>query len=256
MNNIINIKIYPLEFVQTAIATSGSSSSSMPLQGQMPNQVPSTPPSSEAGAQKAKCCWGSLDQNIDQLNDVPASSGVNLREEDERLFYVPNQDGHAAEAMGRVAKSGIENASSDIERCLSMCVEEHLRNMVSNLIRLSKQRVDLEKASHNLNFTSDIRHEILLMNKKAKEDWEKKQAEKAEKLQKHNENFSCKRCFDRPPMFPPVESNVCSLVTCMQNSEPPHSSRDKFLQDKPYTVDFHREHFPSPCMPLVPCHSS
>eukprot|EP01018_Ginkgo_biloba_P028575 Gb_41115 [translate_table: standard] len=207
------------------------------LQGQMHIQVPSTP-SSGGGAQirtptkkpsigqkkpyevtgptmqlpskKQKVAGGLLDQSIDQLNDVTAVSGVNLREEEEQLLAGPKEDSRATEAMRRVvqeeeerlilqkgplhnkiagimAKCGIKNASSDVERCLSMCVEERLRTMLSNLIRLSKQRVDLEKSNHRVTFTSDVRRQILLINKKAKEDWEKKQAEEAEKLRKLNE---------------------------------------------------------------------
>lgn len=215
-----------------------SHSSGNPLQGQTRLQLPSTPPSSAVGSQmrtptkkpligqkkayevagpstqlsskKQKTSGGFLDQSIDQLNDVTAVSGVNLREEEEQLFAGPKEESHTTEAMRRVvqeeedrmflqkgplhaklagimAKCGIKNVSSDTERCLSLCVEERLRTMVGHLIRLSKQRVDLEKVSHKVTITADVRREIQLMNKKAKEDWEKKQADEAEKLRKLNE---------------------------------------------------------------------
>lgn len=215
-----------------------SHSSGNPLQGQMRNPLPSTPPSSVVGSQiktptkkpligqkkpyevagpsiqlpskKQKTSGGFLDQSIDQLNDVTAVSGVNLREEEEQLFAGTKEESHATEAMRRVvqeeedrmflqkgplraklagimAKCGIKNVSSDTERCLSLCVEERLRTMVGHLIRLSKQRVDLEKVSHKVTITADVRRQIQLMNKKAKEDWEKKQADEAEKLRKLNE---------------------------------------------------------------------
>ncbi|XAR48408.1 hypothetical protein NMG60_11031228 [Bertholletia excelsa] len=61
-----------------------------------------------------------------------------------------------------------------------------MRGLISNLIRLSKQRVDIEKTRHRTVITSDVRQQILTMNRKAREEWEKKQAE-AEKLQKINE---------------------------------------------------------------------
>lgn len=48
------------------------------------------------------------------------------------------------------------------------------------------QRVDAEKPRHRTVITSDVRQQIMAMNQKAKEEWEKKQAE-AEKLQKVNE---------------------------------------------------------------------
>lgn len=215
-----------------------SHSSSNSLQGQIRLPLPSTPPSSATGSQirtptkkpligqkkpyevagpstqlpskKQKTSGGFLDQSIDQLNDVTAVSGVNLREEEEQLFAGPKEESHTTEAMRRVvqeeedrmflqkgplhaklagimAKCGIKNVSSDTERCLSLCVEERLRNMVGHLIRLSKQRVDLEKVGRKVTVTADVRREIQLMNKKAKEDWEKKQADEAEKLRKLNE---------------------------------------------------------------------
>lgn len=48
------------------------------------------------------------------------------------------------------------------------------------------QRVDAEKPRHRTVITSDVRQQIMAMNQKAKEEWEKKQAE-AEKLRKVND---------------------------------------------------------------------
>ncbi|KAI9174067.1 hypothetical protein LWI28_011403 [Acer negundo] len=150
-----------------------------------------------------------LDQSIEQLNDVTAVSGVNLREEEEQLFSGSKEDSRASEASRRVvqeeeerlilqkiplqkkmaeimAKCGLKSMSNDVERCLSLCVEERLRGILCNLIRLSKQRVDAEKPRHRTIITSDVRQQIMTMSRKAKEEWEKKQAE-AEKLRKLNE---------------------------------------------------------------------
>ncbi|XP_031502515.1 transcription initiation factor TFIID subunit 4b isoform X2 [Nymphaea colorata] len=150
------------------------------------------------------------DQSIEQLNDVTAVSGVNLKEEEEQLLSAPKEESRASEAMRRLvqeeeerlilqrdllqrkvaqimAKSGIKNASSDVDQCLSMCVEECLRGLLCKLIRMSKQRADLERGRHKVVVTSDVRRQILLMNRKAKEELEKKHAEEAEKLQKQNE---------------------------------------------------------------------
>ncbi|KAL5972695.1 hypothetical protein ACLOJK_039500 [Asimina triloba] len=68
------------------------------------------------------------------------------------------------------------------------CVEERMRGLIHNLRRLSKQRADVEKPRHMIYVTSDVRRQILMMNRKAKEEWDKKQAEEAEKLRKNNEN--------------------------------------------------------------------
>ncbi|OMO70727.1 Transcription initiation factor TFIID component TAF4 [Corchorus olitorius] len=165
----------------------------------------SPPPSSK----KQKVSGAFSDQSIEQLNDVTAVSGVNLREEEEQLFSGPKDDSRVSEASRRVvqeeeerlllqktplqkklaeimAKTGLKNISNDVERCLSLCVEERMRGLICNLIRLSKQRVDVEKSRHRTVITSDVRHQIMMMNRKAREEWEKKQAEE-EKLRKLNE---------------------------------------------------------------------
>ncbi|XP_010905279.1 transcription initiation factor TFIID subunit 4b isoform X2 [Elaeis guineensis] len=169
--------------------------------------VGTTPPMS---SKKQKTSGAFLDQSIEQLNDVTAVSGVNLREEEEQLLSAPKEESRASEATRRVveeeeeqlilqngplqkklanimSRCGLKSIGSDVERCLSMCVEERLRGLISYLIRLSKQRVDIEKTRHRLVITSDVRRQILLMNKKAKEEWDKKQAEESEKLRKLNE---------------------------------------------------------------------
>ncbi|KAJ8620269.1 hypothetical protein MRB53_028798 [Persea americana] len=165
---------------------------------------------SPISSKKQKVSGAPSDQSIEHLNDVTAVSGVNLREEEEQLLSAPKEDSRASEATRRVvqeeedrlilqrgplqkkiaeiiSKCGLKSKSNDVERCLSMCVEERLRGLISSLIRMSKQRVDIEKPRHRILITSDVRRQILMMNRKAKEDWEKKQAEEAEKLRKNND---------------------------------------------------------------------
>ncbi|XP_031399414.1 transcription initiation factor TFIID subunit 4b isoform X2 [Punica granatum] len=165
----------------------------------------SSPPSSK----KQKVSGAFADQSIEQLIDVTAVSGVNLREEEEQLFSGPKEDSRASEASRRVvqeeeealilqraplqkkiaeimSKCGVKNIGNDVERCLSLCVEERMRGLLCNLIRLSKQRVDTEKSRHRTIITSDVRHQLTILNRKAREEWEKKQAD-AEKLRKLSE---------------------------------------------------------------------
>ncbi|XP_072978785.1 transcription initiation factor TFIID subunit 4b isoform X1 [Typha angustifolia] len=167
-----------------------------------------SPPVSSNKKQKTSGAFP--DQSIEQLNDVTAVSGVNLREEEEQLLSAPKEESRASEATRRVvqeeeerlilqkgplqkklaeimSKCHLKGISSDVERCLSMCVEERLHGLISHLIRLSKQRVDIEKSGHRIVVTSDIRRQILMINGKAKEEWDKKQAEEAGKLRKQNE---------------------------------------------------------------------
>ncbi|KAB2626259.1 transcription initiation factor TFIID subunit 4b-like [Pyrus ussuriensis x Pyrus communis] len=165
----------------------------------------SPPPSSK----KQKVSGTFLDQSIEQLNDVTAVSGVNLREEEEQLFSGPKEDSRASEASRKfvqeeeerlilqkdplqkklaelMIKCGLKSVSNDVERCLSLCVEERMRGLINNLIRLSKQRVDAEKPRHHTIITSDVRQQVMNLNQNAREEFEKKQAE-AEKLRKLNE---------------------------------------------------------------------
>ncbi|KAE8679908.1 hypothetical protein F3Y22_tig00111393pilonHSYRG00089 [Hibiscus syriacus] len=166
----------------------------------------SSPPLSSS--RKAKVSGGFSDQSIEQLNDVTAVSGVNLREEEEQLFSGPRDESRVSEASRRIvqeeeervilqkiplqkklaeimAKSGLKNISNDVERCLSLCMEERMHGLLCNLIRLSKQ-VDVEKPGHRTIITSDVRQQIMMMNQNSREEWEKKQAE-TEKLRKLND---------------------------------------------------------------------
>ncbi|KAK7376952.1 hypothetical protein VNO80_02372 [Phaseolus coccineus] len=165
----------------------------------------SPPPSSK----KQKTSGGYVEQSIEQLNDVTAVSGVDLREEEEQLFSGPKEDSRVSEASRKavqeeeerlilqkaplqkklidiMAKCGLKGMSNDVEKCLSLSVEERMRGLISNLIRISKQRVDFEKTRHRTVVTSDVRQQIMTINRKVREEWEKKQAE-AEKLRKLND---------------------------------------------------------------------
>ncbi|KAF2285102.1 hypothetical protein GH714_037903 [Hevea brasiliensis] len=137
----------------------------------------SSPP---MASKKQKVSGAFSDQSIEQLNDVTAVSGVNLREEEEQLFSGSKEESRVSEASRKVvqeeekvAKCGLKNINNDVERCLSLCVEERMRGLISKLIRLSKQRVDAEKSRHRTVITSDVRQQIMAMNRKAREEWEK-----------------------------------------------------------------------------------
>ncbi|KAL5209123.1 hypothetical protein ABZP36_004746 [Zizania latifolia] len=169
----------------------------------------SPPPSNK----KQKTSGGYHDQSIDQLNDVTAVSGVNLREEEEQLFSAPKEESRVSEVARKVVqleeeklilqkgpltkklaeimrKCNLKSIGNDVERCLSMCVEERLRGFISNTIRLSKQRVDLEKSRHRTYpLSSDVRSHILRVNREAREQWDKKLAEDAERIRKQNDGY-------------------------------------------------------------------
>ncbi|XP_022937987.1 transcription initiation factor TFIID subunit 4b-like [Cucurbita moschata] len=159
-------------------------------------------------SKKQKLSGAFSDQSIEQLNDVTVVSGVNIEEEEEQLFSSAKENSRAFEASRKVvqeeerllfqkgqlqkklveiiAKCGLKGMSNEVERCLSLCVEERLRGIISNLIRLSKQRVDAEKPRHRTLVTSDVRQQITLANQKAREEWEKKRGE-GEELRRLND---------------------------------------------------------------------
>ncbi|KAK7833562.1 transcription initiation factor tfiid subunit 4b [Quercus suber] len=55
-------------------------------------------------SKKQKVSGAFKDQSIEQLNDVTAVSGVNLREEEEQLLSGPNEDSRASQASRRVVQ--------------------------------------------------------------------------------------------------------------------------------------------------------
>ncbi|MCO5584152.1 hypothetical protein L7F22_038075 [Adiantum nelumboides] len=167
-------------------------------------------PISQIKSKKQKVTGDVLEQSIDQLNDVTAVSGVNLREEEEQLLAGPKEESRSTQAMRRfaqeeegrlflergplrtklnaiAAKHGVSAVSEEAEQCLSMSVEERLRNMLYKLTKISGRRCDDEKEMHKLVVTSDIQKQILLIRRQAKEAQEKKQALESERLRKLNE---------------------------------------------------------------------
>lgn len=190
----------------TGVNTKASAKKPSGIQKRPLDSHASSPP---LPSKKQKVSGALADQSIEHLNDVTAVSGVNLREEEEQLFSGSKDDSRVSEASRRavqeeedrlilqktplqkklaeiMTKNGLKNLGNDVERCLSLCVEERLRGLISSLIRVSKQRVDSEKSRHNTVVTSDVREQILAINRKAREEWEKKQAE-AEKLRRNND---------------------------------------------------------------------
>ncbi|KAL2318476.1 hypothetical protein Fmac_032352 [Flemingia macrophylla] len=135
--------------------------------------VSRTPPKKPAVGQKKplEALGSSIPpSSIEQLNDIIAVSGVDLTNLMAALCYA-------------VAKCGLKGMSNDVEKCLSLCVEERMRGLISNLTRISKQRVDFEKTRHRTVVTSDVRQQIMSINRKVREEWEKKQ-EKVDGLSK------------------------------------------------------------------------
>ncbi|KAL3538458.1 hypothetical protein ACH5RR_001824 [Cinchona calisaya] len=115
---------------------------------------------------------------------ISEASALVVQEEEDRLILEKNP--LQQKLVEIIGKYGLKSISNDVERCLSLCVEERLRGLIRNLVRLSKQRLDTEKPRHKIVITSDISQQIMLINRKAQEESEKNLAE-VEKLQKLNE---------------------------------------------------------------------
>ncbi|XP_055962419.1 transcription initiation factor TFIID subunit 4b-like isoform X2 [Mercurialis annua] len=185
----------------------------------------STPPNKlSAGQKKALKALGSVPpalrkkkkvsgsysyQSIEELNDVASVSGIDLRAEQEQLISGLKEVSRVSEASRRnvqedeermilqkiplekklaaiIVRCGLKNINSDVEQCLSLCVEERMCELISTMIRLSKQRMDAEKLRHGTVITSDVRQEIMAVNKKAREESEIMHPE-VEMLRKVNE---------------------------------------------------------------------
>ncbi|KAJ7558574.1 hypothetical protein O6H91_04G046600 [Diphasiastrum complanatum] len=167
-------------------------------------------PIGQPPSKKVKVDGGDPTQSIDQLNDVTIVSGVNLREEEEQLLAGPKEESRATEAMRKfiqeeenrlflekaslhakvssiATKHGIRNINDDVERCLSMSVEERLWSILCKLGKISKQQSDMEQEKHMIIRTSDVRTKVIMIRRKAKEEFDRKQAEEAERLRKLNE---------------------------------------------------------------------
>ncbi|KAL7154973.1 hypothetical protein ABFS83_03G041100 [Erythranthe nasuta] len=157
-------------------------------------RVVSSPPSSK----KQKLSCGAF-PSIKELNDVTALSGIDIREEEEHLFSSPKKGSRVSETsllivkeeenmilhkiplqkklMETIAKRGLTKISNDVERCLSLCVEERMRGLIYNLIKVSKKRMDTEKTSQRTVITSDVKQQIMSINRKTDEEQEMKETE-------------------------------------------------------------------------------
>ncbi|PRQ55727.1 putative transcription factor Hap3/NF-YB family [Rosa chinensis] len=152
--------------------------------------------SSQPTSKKQKVSGAFLYQSIEQENDVIAVSCINLREEEEQLLSGPQEDSRASEASGQavqeeedermilqkiplmkklteiVVRCGLKNIRNDVERCLSLCVEERMRGLINNLIGLSKQRVDAQKPRCHTITTSNVQLQIMNLNLAARKEWQ------------------------------------------------------------------------------------
>ncbi|KAF9608592.1 hypothetical protein IFM89_010077 [Coptis chinensis] len=105
-----------------------------------------------------------------------------------------------------------------------MCLEERLRGLINNLVRVSKQRVDLRGQDIELLSPRMLDDQILVMNRKAKEDWEKK-PRKPEKIRKVNEVIPDLDGAKNASLFTDILNMVCG---CVDNS-----SSDRYVGDFP-----------------------
>ncbi|XP_020104212.1 transcription initiation factor TFIID subunit 4b-like [Ananas comosus] len=91
----------------------------------------------------------------------------NVVQEEEELFL--NKGPLRQKLADIMSKYGLTNISSEAERCLSLGAEEYLRRLLNGAIEIAKQRVDLEKASHQIVTAPDIQNKIVSIDQKAQE---------------------------------------------------------------------------------------
>ncbi|GJN12713.1 hypothetical protein PR202_ga31018 [Eleusine coracana subsp. coracana] len=155
-------KAEPKMQVQSSVQASAPAASKTPQKKASSGQkkaletLGSSPPPS---SKKQKTSGGFHDQSIDQLNDVTAVSGVNLREEEEQLFSAPKEESRVSEAARKVVqleeeklilrkgpltkkladislrKCNLKVIGTDVEHCLSMTfkdIDDKMRTTAAN----------------------------------------------------------------------------------------------------------------------------
>ncbi|KAL9254102.1 Transcription initiation factor TFIID subunit 4b-like protein [Drosera capensis] len=132
--------------------------------------------SSSLSSKKQKVLEPSLDQSANHSSDVTTLIDMDLLAELEELFPIVKSGSQISEVPSRAVQK------EDERLILEKAVEERLRTLIRNLVRVSKQRVDSEKSGHRTVVTSDIQQQISSINHEAKEE-QKKLAE-AQKLLK------------------------------------------------------------------------
>ncbi|KAF5188298.1 Transcription initiation factor tfiid subunit 4b [Thalictrum thalictroides] len=149
-----------------------------------------------------------LEHSTEELNDIAAPlSGENG--EENQLFAEHEEECQISKAAQKfvqeeeklilqktplqrklseiTSKYGITCISKNVERCLSMCVEKRMRGLISDLIRLSKMRVNFEMSTHPTLITSDVRNQVRMMNCKEMEVYQERKAEENVMLQNATE---------------------------------------------------------------------
>ncbi|OEL34806.1 Transcription initiation factor TFIID subunit 4b, partial [Dichanthelium oligosanthes] len=175
--------------------TSGGTKSSKKSGGQKKSSEAAG--SMQPSSKKQKTSGAFQEQSIDQLNDVTAVSGVNIREEEEQLLSAPKEESLASKEARRIAQEEEEKLFlrrgpllkklAEIEHIFLTARKCNLKNVSGDVEHCLSMRIDTEKTGHRLVITSDVGRQILQMNQKAKEEWDKKQAEDADKNRKQTE---------------------------------------------------------------------
>ncbi|PIA32172.1 hypothetical protein AQUCO_04500045v1 [Aquilegia coerulea] len=147
-----------------------------------------------------------LEQSTEEVNDI---SGVNIRGEENQLLAEHEEECQTLKKAQMfvqeeeklilqktplrrklaeiISKYDITCISNNVERCLSICVEKRMRGLISDLIRLSKMRVDFEMSTHQTLIISDVHHQVQMMKCKEVEVYEGRQAEENAMLQNATE---------------------------------------------------------------------
>ncbi|KAI5063134.1 hypothetical protein GOP47_0022208 [Adiantum capillus-veneris] len=175
-----------------------------------------------------------VDQTFDQIGDILAASGVSQEEEERYLlpllkvkresFKHQNEDKMLLEkgllhqkVVGIAKTCNISIEKEDVELCLSLSLEEFLRAIVCKLISCSNQRQGTAKENQQVVVTSDIRNQIALSRKMAREAFDAKQGstKEAETHQKENEGQKGKKKEKEPAVGrdKPLSNQMESMLT-------------------------------------------
>ncbi|KAI5077681.1 hypothetical protein GOP47_0007505 [Adiantum capillus-veneris] len=145
----------------------------------------------------------------DVLEQSTNQSGLNLQKDQKEQQPGPNKATPRTQAMERLAqeegpfprvmdplraklietaaKHGISIGNEEVDKCLSVCLEERMYNMIQKLGQIADRRYEKEKEFLELQMTSHIQKKIALVHKRGKGAQEKTQAQESEQLRERNE---------------------------------------------------------------------
>ncbi|KAF2073975.1 hypothetical protein CYY_004720 [Polysphondylium violaceum] len=137
-------------------------------------------------------------QNIKDLNDVTKIANIDMKNESDAFLPDSNEDEemYAAETEplflnsyqlrkkinNILQKYGIKSNEENVLEVMSLATQDYLRTVLEYLIKVSQQRSELNKEELPSVVTSDTKKQLMMIEKREREDKIRKETEEHEKL--------------------------------------------------------------------------